>query len=105
MTKGVNFISDLSYLRWTFSQVVRVPAYISTIISAAADLEAIASSVDEGPGEMMCFPAGLHYLITFPTRLSKISQKSMCLYANLSEKGCVSCVLKRTVSTKCLLFF
>ena len=36
----------------TFIQVVRVPAYISTIISAAAD---------EGPDEMMCFPAGLHY--------------------------------------------
>ena len=31
----------------TFIQVVRVPAYISTIISAAAD---------EGPDEMMCFP-------------------------------------------------
>ena len=46
----------------TFSQVVLVPAYISTIISAAADLEAIASSADEDPGEMMCFPAGLHYL-------------------------------------------
>ena len=27
--------------------------YISTIISVAAD---------EGPDEMMCFPAGLHYL-------------------------------------------
>ena len=34
-----------------------------------------------------CFPAGLHYLLTFPTRMSKISQKSMWLYANLSEKG------------------
>ena len=58
--------------------MVRVPAYISTIISAAAD---------EGPGEMMCFPAGLHYLLAFPTRMSKITQKSMCLYANFSEKG------------------
>ena len=36
----------------------------------------------------MCFPAGLHYLLTFPTRMSKISQKSMCLYANFFEKGC-----------------
>ena len=36
--------------------------YIATIISAAAD---------EGPGEMTCFPAGLHYLLTFPTRMSK----------------------------------
>ena len=35
---------------------------IATIISAAAD---------EGPGEMTCFPAGLHYLLTFPTRMSK----------------------------------
>ena len=46
----------------TFIQVVCVPAYIATIISAAAD---------EGPGEMTCFPAGLHYLLTFPTRMSK----------------------------------
>ena len=64
----------------TFIQVVRVPAYISTIISAAAD---------EGPGEMMCFHAGLHNLLTFPSRMSKISQKSMCFYANFSEKGCL----------------
>ena len=64
----------------TFIQVVRVPAYISTIISAAAD---------EGPDEMMCFPAGLHFLSTFPTRMSKISKKSMCLHANFSEKGCL----------------
>ena len=63
-----------------FIQVVRVPEYISTIICAAAD---------EGPDEMMCFPAGLHYLLTFPTRMSVISQKSMCLYANFSEKGCL----------------
>ena len=55
----------------TFIQVVCVPAYICTIISAAAD---------EGPDEMMCFPAGLHYLLTFPTRMSKITQKSVCLY-------------------------
>ena len=34
-----------------FIQVVCVPAYIATIISA-----------DEGPGGMTCFPAGLHYL-------------------------------------------
>ena len=53
-------------------------AYISKIISAAAD---------EGPDEMMCFPAGLHYLLTFSKRMSKISQKSMCLHANFSEKG------------------
>ena len=38
----------------TFIQVVRVPAYISTIISAAAY---------EGPDEMMCFPAGLYYYL------------------------------------------
>ena len=36
----------------TFIQVVHVPAYISTIISAASD---------EGPDEMKCFIAGLHY--------------------------------------------
>ena len=47
---------------------------------------------------MTCFIAGLHYLLTFPTRMSKI-QISMCLYANFSEKGCVSLVLKRTVLT------
>ena len=60
----------------TFIQVVRVPAYISTIMT-------------KGPDEMMCFPAGLHYLLTFQTRMSKISQKLMCLYANFSEKGCL----------------
>ena len=51
-----------------------------TIISAAAD---------KGPAEIICFPAGLHYLLTFPTRMSKVSQKSMCLYANFSWKGCL----------------
>ena len=44
----------------TFIQVVHVPAYISTIISTAAD---------EGPDKMTCFPADLHYLVTFPTRM------------------------------------
>ena len=81
------------------SYVLHVLAYISTIISAAAD---------EDPDEMMCFPEGLQYLLTFPTRMSKISQKSMCLYANFSEKGCVSWVLKtckRTISTKRLIVF
>ena len=55
-----------------FIQVVRVTVYIFTIISAA----------DEGPDKMMCFPAGLHYLLTFLLRMSKISKKSMCFYAN-----------------------
>ena len=64
----------------TFIQVVRVPVYISIIIFAAAD---------EDPDEMTCFPVGLHYLLTLPTRMSKISKKSMCLYANFSEKGCL----------------
>ena len=63
-----------------FIQVVHVPAYISTIMSAAAD---------EGPDEMTCFPVGLHYILTFPTRMSKIIQKSVCLFANFSEKGCL----------------
>ena len=74
MTKRVNFYFKFIYFTLnealqTFIQVVRVPAYISKIISAAAD---------EGPDEMMCFPAGLHYLLTFSTRMSKISQKPMC---------------------------
>ena len=50
---------------------------ISTIISAAAD---------DGPDEMTCFPAGLHYVLIFTT-MSKITQKSVCLYAAFSEKG------------------
>ena len=62
-----------------YSSGTRTGIY-STIISAAAD---------EGPDEMMCIPAGLHYLLTFPTRMSKISQKSICLYANFSEKRCL----------------
>ena len=61
----------------TFIQVVRVPAYISTIIYAAAD---------EGPGEMTCFPAGLHYLLTFSTGMSKITQKSVCFMRTFPRK-------------------
>ena len=74
MTKRVNF---LIYAERGHA-VARVSAYISTIISAAAD---------EGPDEMMCFPVGLHYLLTFPARMSKISQRSICLYVNFFEKG------------------
>ena len=53
MTKRVNFyfkfiLFTLNEDLQTFIQVVRIPAYISTIISAAAD---------EGPDEMMCSPA------------------------------------------------
>ena len=55
MTKRDNFFFQI-YLIYadndtlkTFIQAVHVPAYISTIISAA----------DEGPDEMVCFPAGL----------------------------------------------
>ena len=73
MTKRVNFISfffsnlrTLNESLQTFIQVVREPAYISTIISTAAD---------EGPHETMYFPAGLHYLFTFQTRMSKINRK------------------------------
>ena len=75
MKKRVNFISYLSNLRWTkpwrllfkwyvYRQWPRslVPAFVATTISAAAD---------EGHGEMTCFPVGLHYLLTFPTRISK----------------------------------
>ena len=81
--KKVNFyfkfiLFTLNEALQTFIQVVRVSAYISTTISAAAD---------EGPDETTRFPAGLHCLLTFPTRMSKISQKSMCLNANFSEKG------------------
>ena len=60
----------------TFNKVVRIPAYISIIISAAAD---------EGPDEMMCSPAVVYTIY----QLSKITQKSMCFYANFSEKGCL----------------
>ena len=71
----------------TFIQVVRVPAYSSTIISAAAD---------EGPDEMMCFPAGLHYLLTFPSKnvqniteidmsLCVLFRERMSLYRNICE--------------------
>ena len=64
--------------------MVRVSAYISTIISATAD---------EGSDEMMSFPAGLHYLFTFIniTEIDK-SEKGclyIAIYANFSEKGCL----------------
>ena len=71
--------------------MVRVPAYISTIISATAD---------DGPDEMMSFPAGLHYLLTFPARIPPKSQKLMCLYANFSEKGCLYIAIYATFSKR-----
>ena len=54
ITKRVNFyfkfiLFTLNEDLQTFIQVVRLPAYISTIISAAA--------AGEGPDEMMCSPA------------------------------------------------
>ena len=81
MTKRVNLyfkfiLFMLNEDLQTFIRVVRIPAYISTIISAAAD---------EGPDEMMCSPAVVYTIHL----LSKISQKSMRLYANFSEKGCL----------------
>ena len=95
MTKRVNFISNLSFYAEQsladFYSSGTCTAYISTIISAAAD---------EGPDEMMCFPAGLHYLLAFPTRMSKISQKSMCLYANFSEKICLYIAIYAKFSKK-----
>ena len=64
-----------------FIQVVCVPAYIATIISAAAD---------EGPGEMTCFPSGLHYLLTFPIRMSKNNTEiGVSLCELFAEKGCL----------------
>ena len=61
--------------------MVCVPAYIATIISAAAD---------EGPGEMTCFPAGLHYLLTFPIRMSKNNTEiGVSLCELFAEKGCL----------------
>ena len=72
----INLIYAERSLADFYSSGTRTGIYF-TIISAAAD---------EGPDEMMCIPAGLHYLLTFPTRMSKISQKSICLYANFSEK-------------------
>ena len=75
MTKRVNFYFKFIFFTLnedlqTFIQVVRIPAYISTIISAAAD---------EGPDEMMCSPAVVYTIY----KLSKISQKS--LYRHISE--------------------
>ena len=75
--------------------MVHVSAYISTIISAAAN---------EGPDEMMCFPAGLHYLLTFQAITSKISQKSICLYANFSKKECLYIAIYANFSEKGCLY-
>ena len=66
--------------------MVRVPAYISTIISAAAD---------EAPDEIRCFPAGLQYL-----RMYKISQKS-----NFSKKECFVCTQKNRLNETLVFFF
>ena len=49
----------------------------------------MSAAADEGPDEMTCFPAGLHFLLTFPKIIYKITQKSICLYANFSEKECL----------------
>ena len=77
MTKRVNFISNLFQFRLNEALKTFIQRHISTIISAAAE---------EGPDEMTCFPAGLYYLLTFRTRMSKITQKSVCFYAKFSKK-------------------
>ena len=74
--------------------MVRVSAYISTIISAAAD---------EGTDEMNVFPGGSTLFINFPSKnVQNITEIDMSLcelfqerilyiaiYANFSEKGCL----------------
>ena len=70
-----------------FFQVVLVPAYISTIISAAAD---------EGPDEIMCFPSGSTLFINFPNKnvknikeidvsLCELFRERMSLYRHICE--------------------
>ena len=68
--KELHVILNLSNLRWTEAcRLLRTSIYFN-IISAAAD---------EGPDEMTCFPAGLHYLLTFPSRMSKY-HRNRCVY-------------------------
>ena len=64
MTKRVNFYFKFILFTFnedlqTFIQVVRIPAYISTIISAAA-------AAGEGPDEMTCSPAVVYTIINCP---------------------------------------
>ena len=64
----------------TFIQVVRVSAYISKIISAAAD---------EGPDDMMCFPTGIHYFFNFPnTNVQNIIEIDVSLCELFRERVC-----------------
>ena len=66
-TKRVNFISYLSNLRWTKPWRLLFKWYVYRHILP----QSFSAAADEGPSEMTCFPAGLHYLLTFPTRMSK----------------------------------
>ena len=85
ITKGVNFLIYAERgLAYFYSSGTRIGIYISTIISAAAD---------KCPDEMICFPAGLHYLLTVQniTEIDK-SEKgclNIAIYANFSEIGCL----------------
>ena len=66
MTKRVNFISNLSNLRWTMHWSCTCTGIYFHNYFRCCWRRLWWDDV---------FPAGLHYLITFPTRMSKISQK------------------------------
>ena len=55
----------------TFIQVVRIPAYISTQNTGSEISTIISAAADEGPDDLTCFPAGLHYLFTFQQECPK----------------------------------
>ena len=73
--------------------MARVPTYISTIISAAAD---------EGPDEMMCFPCRSTLFINFPNKnvqniteidmsLRELFRERMSLYRHICNSYTMGC--------------
>ena len=59
--------------------MVHVPVYIFTIISTA----------DEGPDEITCFPAGLHFLQLSQQDCQKYHRNRCVFMQDFSEKGCL----------------
>ena len=76
MTKRINFFQIYPIYTERSLEYFHSSGMISTIISAAAD---------DGPDEMTCFPAGLHYVLIFTT-MSKITQKSVSLCGLFRER-------------------
>ena len=70
---------------------------ISITISAAAD---------EGPDDMMCFPAGLHYFFTFLNKnVQNITEIDVSLCELFQERMCFAGTQKNRLNKTLVFFF